>query len=549
MFVKEVSAPRKGGPPVKYVQIVESVREPGRSSPRHQVVLNLGRADQVERQRIGELVRLLSRFLGQDEAPLPDSVTIGQSRDLGVVHLAEGLWKLFDLERFFRKQLKTRKLEFPVERAIFAMVVHRLQEPTSKMQDFSWLKDEAFCPSAMKVELHHLYRALDFLQDNHRALEQALFAHRRELFNRTAELVFFDTTSVHFEVDEDPEEPPVEGLRQFGRPKDGRISHRQIIIGMAVDPDGLPLVTEVFSGNTADSKTILPVVARLKDLGVEKTVIVADRGMVSKDNLSEIAQAGLEYIVGLRLRRAGKEMDEILADKSPCEAVSDGLQAKRITLKSGRQVVVCFSSASAERDLKLRGRALERLNELMGELDRTGSEKMATRILSHKMFRRWVCKDAGGKLMVSREKVKAEAECDGTFVLETNSKTLSVAEVALGYKGLMRVEQAWASFKHSLDIQPVFVRLDERIEAHVMICMLGYLLERWSEIKTGMSFEEIRRQLRSVHATELVHGEEHLWKPGRLSTEQAGIYKKLEITPPKALLHSGPIPRLERCQM
>jgi len=545
MFTKEVTVSRKNGPAVRYVQIVESVRRAGSRTPRHEVVLNLGRADRIDRERVGRLIRLLQECLGEREGvALPEGMEIGQTRELGVLCVIEALWHRLGLDRFFRRELKSRKIAFPVERAILAMVAHRAMDPTSKRRDFYWLREEAFFPWAEKVELHHLYRALDVLQEHRDSLESALYAHRSTLFNRSAQLIYFDTTTVHFEVEDDPEEPEIEGLRQYGRPKDGRSSHRQIVVGLAVDGDGLPLVSETFAGNTVDGKTLPVVVKRLKGMGVEQVVFVADRGCVSKKNLEEIGQAGLEYIVGLRLRRAGDLMPAILADTSPYESVQENLLAKAVK-REGKRWIVCYSPETAKRDLKMRGRALERLN---GKLEAVGKardrQKAESEILGHHLFRRWVERDKGGNLVVSREKVAEEGMCDGTFVLETSNERLSVAEVALGYKGLLRVERAWQSLKHVLDIQPVFVRTDDRIRAHVTLCMIAYLLERWAEIVTGESFEEIRRQLRLLHATELVENGQSLWKPSRLSAGQESLLKKLEVSPPRKVLHIGPIPCL-----
>jgi len=545
MFTKEVTSPRKHGPDVKYVQIVQSVRRPGARTPQHEVVLNLGRADKIDRERIAELVRLLSAYLKDEQHNgLPASVEIGQTREWGVGYLIEALWQRFGLDKFFRRELKRRKIAFPVERALLAMVMHRAQEPTSKLQDFYWLRNEAFAPWGAKVELHHLYRALDFLQENRDALEQALYAHRRDLFNRSVQLIYFDTTTVHFEIEEDPEEPPVAGLRQFGRPKDGRISHRQIVIGMAVDPDGLPLLSQTFAGNTIDSKTVAPVLERLKAVGVQDVIFVADRGAVSQMNLKAMRKAELHYIVGLRLRNAGDLMPGILKDPTAYESIEDNLLAKKVAL-NGRKLVICYSPESAERDLKMRGRALERLNDKLAALKTAQDrQKAEAEILAHRLFRRWVTRDSQGALVVSREKLATESQCDGTFVLETSNDSLSTAQVALGYKGLLRVERAWQSFKHSIDIQPVFVRKDERIEAHVTLCMLTYLLERWAELQSGKTLHEIRHELRTLHATELIQDDQRLWKPNRLDTAQHALLKKLEVPAPKPVLHAGRLPRL-----
>ena len=129
-------------------------------------------------------------------------------------------------------------------------------------------------------------------------------------------------------------------------------------------------------------------------------------------------------------------------------------------------------------------------------------------------------------------------------MIETSNDKLSATQVALGYKGLLRVERAWHSFKHSIDIQPVFLRKDERIAAHVTLCMITYLLERWAEIRSGNSFRQIRQQLRTLHATELIQGDQRLWKPNRLNPAQQALLKKLDIAPPKPVLHARRLPRL-----
>ncbi len=135
MFIKEVASPRKSGPDVEYVQIVESVCRRGSRTPTHKVVLNLGRAEKIDRERIGKLVRLLSAYLTDNEKNnLPSSVEIGQSRKWGVGYVVETLWERFGLDKFFRRELRRRKIASPVERALLATVMHRAQEPTSKLR-------------------------------------------------------------------------------------------------------------------------------------------------------------------------------------------------------------------------------------------------------------------------------------------------------------------------------------------------------------------------------------------------------------------------------
>jgi transposase len=237
-------------------------------------------------------------------------------------------------------------------------------------------------------------------------------------------------------------------------------------------------------------------------------------------------------------------MPTVLKDTAAYETIEENLLAKKVTV-DGRHVVVCYSPQTAERDLKMRGRALERLNEKLAAVKTAqDSHKAEAEVLAHRLFRRWVTRDTHDALVVSREKIATESQCDGTFVLETSNDTLSTAQVALGYKGLLRVERAWHSFKHSIDIQPVFLRKDERIAAHVTLCMITYLLERWAEIRSGISFRQIRQQLRTLHATELIQGDQRLWKPNRLAPARQALLKKLDIPAPKPVLHIGRLPRL-----
>jgi len=138
---------------------VESLRIPGRRTPKHQIVLNLGRADRIDRVRLNKLIRRLQDYL-QDEKdrPLPVQVSIGRSREYGVGYVIEALWRGMGLDRFFKRELKRCKIEIPVERALPAMAAHRAQEPTGKLQDFYWLRNEAFFPWGAQVERHHQIR-------------------------------------------------------------------------------------------------------------------------------------------------------------------------------------------------------------------------------------------------------------------------------------------------------------------------------------------------------------------------------------------------------
>src|SRR5262249_24248547 len=293
MFLREVVTGQKTGNPVRYAQIVEAYRDDAGKS-RHRVLLPLGRVDRLDREQIRHLVVALTRYLETGE--IPEGGRLGEVRDYGLIYLADALWRRLELPAFFTKQLRRRKYEAPVERAIFALVAHRLIDPSSKRACWDWPDNDAYLPDRRELKLQHLYRAMDFLDDCHESLEEALYAHRRTLFDRV-ELVYYDTTSTYFECDDPADEPEQYGLRQRGHSRDMRPDRRQIVVGLAVEQQGLPIASDVFSGDTNDALTVVPMLTRLRAMGLTRAVWVADRGMASDANMAAVRAHGLDYIL------------------------------------------------------------------------------------------------------------------------------------------------------------------------------------------------------------------------------------------------------------
>jgi len=405
MFLREVVTGQRTATPARYAQIVESFRdEQGRV--RKRVLLSLGRVDQLDRQQIQRLVTALSRYLETGE--VPPGGRVGQVRDYGIGYVADALWRRLDLPKFFSKQLRSRKYEAPVERAIFAMVAHRMVDPSSKRACSDWLEHDAWLPQSRSITLQHLYRAMDFLDECHEPLEAALYMHRRSLFDKV-QLVYYDTTSTYFECDEPGDEPEMYGLRQKGYSRDLRPDRRQIVIGLAVDQNGLPIVSDVHSGETSDSITVVPMLARLRDLGLSRVVWVADRGMASELNLSSVRAARLHYVVGIRLRAAEDLRAAIAADDTAYRNAAEGLLVKDVRL-GDRRMVVCFSPESAARDLKLRTGAIDRMRPVLEHVN-AGADPEA--ITAHGLYRRFVARGSDGKFHLDKHKLEREAQCDG----------------------------------------------------------------------------------------------------------------------------------------
>jgi hypothetical protein len=279
----------------------------------------------------------------------------------------------------------------------------------------------------------------------------------------------------------------------------------------------------------------VPMLERLRRFGLRKVMWVADRGMASAANLASVRAAGLDYIIGVRLRAVPELRAAISADETPYVEAADGLQVKEVHL-DGRRLVVCFAPASAERDLKLRTGALERMRPVLERVNRGGD---ATALTAHGLYRRFVTRRADGTYQLDKQKLEREAQCDGTFVLEVSRADLAPAAAALAYKGLLRVEQAFRTLKQGVDIRPVYHRLDKRIRAHVTLCTLAYLLERVVEIEAKLPFEQARKQLRRVRAVELNFDGQTVWETSAAGPEVARLLKAANVPAPPRVLPSA----------
>jgi transposase len=533
MFVREVVTGQKSGDPVRYAQVVHSYRDSESGKVKHRVLLSLGRVDRLDKEQIQRFITSLSRYLETDEVPAGGRV--GEVRDYGVPYLADALWRRLVLPELLARQLRKRKFEIAVERALFAMVAHRLVDPGSKRSCAEWLENDAYLPGARGLTVHQLYRAMDFLDEAYEDLEVALFQHRRTLFDR-ASIVYFDTTSTYFEVDDGRQDDVAYGLRQRGYSRDEKPDRRQIVVGLATDQNGLPIISDVFSGDTNDALTVVPMLERVRRLGLTNIVWVTDRGMASEDNLSAVRAAGLDIIVGIKLRAHDTLRDLITSDPTPYQKASDGLLAKDVR-HGDKRYVVCFSPESAERDLALRLGAIERLKTVCARVN-AGAD--ACEISRNGWYSRLASKDADGRWVLDKGKLDREAQCDGVFVLEVSRTTMSASEAALAYKGLLRVERCFHALKHTVDIRPVYHRLDRRIRAHVTLCMLALLLERVMERETKESFATLRTLFMRVRAVELILEGQSIWETSKLPPETKKILSTLRLDVPPRVLPSAP---------
>jgi len=471
-----------------YLLIVENDWVDGKVKQR--ILSRLGRLDQLLADgRLDALVQSLGRFsekLAVLGAQARGEGVAARSSRVGPSRIFQRLWEACSIDQVLKRLLRDRRLEFSVERAIFLTVLHRLFAPGSDRAAEKW-KDDYTIPGAEALRLHHLYRAMAWLggelpPEQQRGatpfaprtikdlIEEELFAQRRDLFSHL-DLVFFDTTSIYFEGEGG------ETIGQRGHSKDHRPDLKQMVVGVVLDQDGSPVCSETWPGNTADVKSLVPVVERLKTrFGIGTVCIVADRGMISTETVAEIEKRQWSYILGVRMRssteakavvgRAGRYAEVHPQSDDPEDP--SPLKVKQVWVEEQRRYVVCVNEDQAAKDRYDREAVVAALRQALRQGDKS--------LVGNRGYRKFL-RSGGQQFGVDEDKVREEARYDGKWVLTTNTD-LPAREVALKYKQLWMVEAVFRSMKSLLDTRPIYHQCDETIRGHVFCSFLALVLRK-----------------------------------------------------------------------
>ena len=540
MFIRETTSKRKRGPDVTYLHLAHNAWDSERKVTRTKILHSFGRKDQLDIEAIRRLIKSLSSYLPPKEqfSLLPQNFKFLWSRSFGHLYLLDHLWRKLSLDEFFRSELKRRSFEVPIERAIFAMVAQRAIAPSSKLclcQD--WIKNAVYFPKIDELEVQHLYRGMDFLFEHLEALETNLYNQLVDLLSLDVSVIFYDTTSIYFEIEEeDEDEEETSGLRKRGYSKDHRSDLPQVIVGMAINRDGYPIRHWVFPGNTTDVTTVARVVKDLGALRPRQFVFVGDRGMVSKRNIDFLESRRLKYILAVK-GRSDPLASEAVSKKGRFIKVKDSLWVKeKILQDEARKMryILCYNPKEAKRDQERRKRALSFIEEELSHSQ--GLTKSKAKLLTHRTYGRYLKLSKNGKIGLDKAKLRTEARLDGKYILSTNDFSLSPGEIAQGYKDLSRIETAFQSMKHVLDIRPVNHTKEQRIRAHVGICVLAYLLSTYAENTCLMSWKKIRSSLGGLHAGCISSPQGTFIKTTESNKEQRSILRKFSIKPPPEVL-------------
>jgi hypothetical protein len=526
--------------------------------------MNLGRADRLDVAGLRRLADSINRHFGDgggvsdaDEAGLAAGAApmeVLDARPIGAAWLLDGLWKRLEIDRSLREVLGRRRFTTDVERVLFALVANRAIAPMSKLSAAEWAGEDVVIPGLAGMDDDQAYRAMDLLveADTQGSVQQAVFFAVANLLNLEVDLLFFDTTSTYFERDEpDGDGDEVAGFRTWGKSKDHRDDLPQIVIGLAVTREGIPVRVWCWPGNTTDATVLGQVRDDLRGWKLGRVITVVDRGFSSAENLAYLRRGGGQYIAGMRMRDGNPLVAQALARQGRYQQVRDNLRVKEVRLDATDvRFVVCHNPDQAQRDQTQRERAIARIQ---AELDRIAAQRQRDRVKpstkarakaeaahvkaecelrDHPTLGRWIRQLTSGRLVIDRAKVTAEARLDGKYLLAVSDPHLTAEDAALGYKNLLEAERGFRDMKTTLLLRPVFHRLERRIRAHVLLCWLALLLTRVTERASGQTWQRIERETSRLAQVTLAGEAGTVAQTTPLKPTQRAIYQALSLQPP-----------------
>lgn len=534
-----------------YLQLVEGYRtETG--AVRQKVVANLGRLDQLQPKDLDPLINGLNRALGRTDntafAPEYES-----SKAFGDVFVLNELWQQLGFSRVIRKALRSSRREFDAEALVRAMVFNRLCAPDSKLGCLDWLQTTAIPNMPDQISHAHLLRTMDALRDNAVEIEDLMAEQMRPLLDQQLSVVFYDLTTVRIHGEARLEDD----LRRHGMNKETGSIARQFVLGVVQSAEGLPLMHTVHPGNVAETKTMQSMLAQvLQRFPVERVILVADRGLLSMDNIAELtrladdASRKLQFILAVPARRyaeLGETFDALAFDNGIAESEFLG----------HRLVVAHDPQRAAEQATRRRERIQEQVafaESLVKKLDaqdegvsqkgRRASDRGAysrfSRSVSDAELTRFIKADYQAERFsyeVDEAAVSKAERFDGKLVLLTNVLDFEAKEVVYRYKSLADIERGFRVLKSDLEIAPVFHRLPERIRAHALICFMALVLYRvirmrLKEYGCSLSPKTALELLNRIQQHRATVGNRAYGGISKTTPEQVDIFKALDVPTP-----------------
>jgi hypothetical protein len=566
VYVKTTKRENKSGT-VRYLHLAHNEWDPAKGRAVPKVLFTFGREDDLDREAIRRLVASLSRLLEPGDA-LAASAAPGlefvSSVPFGGAYVLDQLWQRMRIDevisRVGQPRRGRRRDMAATERVLFALVANRALAPSSKLAAAEWATRDVHIAGLPSVTDDACYRAMDWLHSVKDELERQVFGEVANLLNLEVDLLFFDTTSTYFELEE-PDEPVARdasgrpaaageageaekgAFRTYGKSKDSRDDLPQVIIGMAVTREGIPVRCWCWPGDASDQVLIRQVKDDMRDWTLAKVIWVADRGFSSGQNRRYLRQGDHHYIIGEKLRSGTPEVKAALSRQGRYTEIAGNMRVKEVRISEADRFVICHNPEAADRDRHVREQLVAQLTELIDGSDQLSDFKrgeLRGKIAGKPGLNRYLRTTPAGKLRVDHAKTEAEENLDGKYLLRCSDPHLPAADIAAGYKQLLEVERGWRDMKQVIDLRPVYHRLEERIRAHVILCWLALLLIRITETTAGTTWPRARRELDRLHAGTFTGPAGTFRQLTTPTSSQRDLLAKLAIPVPRQIIDLQP---------
>jgi len=460
MFTRIKTFRNKDGSVRRYLYLVATRRIKGRI--KQIIMANFGRVEDANKI-LPDIAAKISKYTNRLKLiDLAKDMKSDWVKEYGPVIIFKRIWDRLGLEKLFDKYLGKRKIEFDIKERIYGMVLNRIMEPMSELKTHRWAN--TLYGIAASNDLNQWYRSLRFLIDHKDKLEIDLYEAQKDLFHQEIDLVLMDTTSVVYFGDGNK----APDILDYGFSKEKRYDLKQVIVGIIMTKEGVPIGHEVYPGNTNDVNAFKEMIKAINQrFKIRRVIIVCDRGMITEKNIRTLELDGYEYIVGMRMRQLKRQDAEKILSRSNMNPINRDLKGKEVHFQNKR-LVVCFSKEEALKEKDKRKEIIQRLTE---RLKKQGLKSL----LVNKEYRKYL-KIKAEKPEINEVAIKAEELYDGKFVLQTNTG-LNWKEIVSAYKDLWQVEAAFRTLKSELEMGPIYHHAETGIRAHIFVCFLALLLK------------------------------------------------------------------------
>lgn len=544
-----------------YAKIVKSYREG--KKVKQKVLFSLGALENFQVSSLESFVRSINeKILIHHQPDRPVKEFSGEDLKGGDM-LCYGylpykhLWKKLRIEEILHDILSRRRQKpgYDFAGSIYSMVINRLLSPSSKLMHHNTKQRFAMLEADKPVELHQYYRSLELLAENKEEIETRLFESRKNLFNSKLNILFYDVTTFHFESQKSSE------LLNYGFSKANKVNEVQVVMGLLIDSDGIPVGYDLFPGNTFDAKTLPGVISSLKrKYDIDRIILVGDKGINSRENLINIKEAGFDYIVAGRLKSTAAGLRELILQKEgyitpEVNGIESNQEEELFSYKviphenkvkrDGKEyqikenLICTYSLKRAESDRSDRERGVRKAEKAIE------SGAAGTLLKQKNGYKRFIKEEgsrpASGKLVLDTQRAKNEELFDGYYFIQTSDKSLSPLEVINQYGFLYKIEESFRILKTTMNTRPVFHWNPERIRGHFMVCFIALLLERVLEHKlkeasVKYSVEKIKDALNNSVFAGLTINESPYYLRMKMPELASRIFSTLKIKQPGHLL-------------